>query len=203
MSPVYTPLKGREFVRNSIDCAEAKLDTNLPRDSTRMSMPLTLVTRLAAAHAQRMLIAALLALAIASCVPLVATDPAVVAGYDAKRDAAADIDRAISAARASGKRVLIAVGGDWCKDCRELDQLFAAQPALAAQRDERFVWVKVFLGSENRNEAVLARYPKIEWVPTLIVLDRNGQLQASVPSTEFHVGERLSAERVQNFFGSH
>ena len=163
----------------------------------------TLLTPLAPVDAMRMLSAALLALAIAGCVPLVASDPAVVAGYDAKRDAAADIDRAISAARVSRKRVLIAVGGDWCKDCRELDQLFTARPALAAQRDERFVWVKVFVGSENRNEAVLARYPKIEWVPTLIVLDRNGQLQASVPSTEFHVGDRLSAERVQNFFGSH
>ena len=128
---------------------------------------------------------------------------AVVARYDAKRNAAADIERALGAARSSGKRVLVAVGGDWCKDCRDLDQLFAEQPKLIALRDERYVWVKLYLGSENRNEAVLTRFPKIHWVPTLIVLDSTGRVQSSVPSTQFHVGEKLSADRVEGFLRSH
>lgn len=43
-------------------------------------------------------------------------DPAAVMKYDATRHAAADISRAVAAARSSGKRVLLNIGGDWCVD---------------------------------------------------------------------------------------
>jgi len=127
------------------------------------------------------------------------TTGAAPRGYDARRDAAADIDRALAEAAASGRRVLVIVGGDWCRDCRELDSLFASDPKLAALRDRRYVTVKVFVGSENRNERVLSRYPKISWVPTLIDLRRDGHVRRMVPSTEFHEAERLVAARVRAF----
>ena len=126
--------------------------------------------------------------------------PAAVLRYDAARDAAADIDRALGAAAASGRRVLLIVGGDWCKDCRELDALLAREPALAQARDARFVPVKVYVGSDNRNEAVLARYPKLNWVPTLIELDARGVATRSTPSTEFRGADQLDPARVRAFF---
>jgi len=138
----------------------------------------------------------------ASPAPAVARvdDSAAVLRYDAARDAAADIDRALSAAAASRRSVLLIVGGDWCKDCRELDALFAREPALAQARDARFVPVKVYVGSDNRNEAVLARYPKLDWVPTLIELDAAGKASRATPSTEFHSSEKLDPARVRAFF---
>jgi thiol:disulfide interchange protein len=137
----------------------------------------------------------------AGVLPLPAScgDAAAVTRYDAARDAAGDIDRALVAARAGGRRVLLNIGGDWCKDCRELDALFAADPALAALRDRRYIPVKVFVGSENRNEAVLARYPKLDWVPTLIELDTGGRMIRLSPSTEFHEGDKLAAARIRAF----
>jgi hypothetical protein len=95
--------------------------------------------------------------------------------------------------------VLVLTGGDWCKDCRELDALFAAEPALAALRDARYVPVKVFVGSENRNEAALAPFPTIEWLPTLFVLDGDGRVVRQAPSTEFHEGKRLDPAKVRRF----
>ena len=138
----------------------------------------------------------------ASPAPAVARvdDPAAVLRYDAARDAAADIDRALKAAAATGRTVLLIVGGDWCKDCRELDALFAREPALAQARDARFVPVKVYVGSDNRNEAVLARYPKLDWVPTLIELDADGKASRATPSTEFHSSEKLDPARVRAYF---
>lgn len=127
-------------------------------------------------------------------------DPAVVLRYDAARDAAADIDRALAAAAATRRRVLLIVGGDWCKDCRDLDALFAREPALAQARDARFVPVKVYVGSDNRNEAVLARYPKLNWVPTLIEVDADGKASRATPSTEFHSSEKLDPARVRAYF---
>jgi hypothetical protein len=97
------------------------------------------------------------------------------------------------------RQVLVLTGGDWCKDCRELDALFAAEPALAALRDARYVPVKVFVGSDNRNETALAPFPKLQWLPTLFVLDGDGRVVRQAPSTEFHEGTKLDPARVRRF----
>ena len=143
-----------------------------------------------------------LAASIAGAQPSTAQSGAVVARYDASRDAAADIERGRAAAAAQRKQVLLVVGGDWCKDCRELDKVFAQNADLAALRDRRFVLVKVFIGTENRNEAVLARYPKIDWVPTLIELDDAGKVVKLTPSTEFHTEDKLDAAKIRRYLES-
>ena len=151
------------------------------------------------------LLAPLVALALAAAgvlAPLAAAAPparTLPHGYDATRDAAADIERARVAAAQTGRRVLLIVGGDWCSDCRELDAMFGADPKLAALRDRHYVTVKVFVGTENRNERVLSRYPKLSWVPTLIELDPSGRARRVVPSTQFHEADRLVPARVRAF----
>ena len=160
------------------------------------------MTRLLSLLLPRLLVAAVAFGVSLPCVAAVLPVPgadAAVSRYDATRDAAGDIDRALAVAQANGRKVLLIVGGDWCRDCRDLDALFAANPALAALRDERYVVVKVFVGSENRNDAVLARYPKLDWVPTLIELDALGRAARVAPTTEFHEGEKLSASRIRTF----
>jgi thiol:disulfide interchange protein len=153
------------------------------------------------ARALRSRLAGAALLGLAALVPLAAAAPANLLphGYDPTRDAAADIDRAVATAAATGRRALLIIGGDWCKDCRELDALFAADPSLAQLRDRNYVTVKVFVGSENHNERVLARYPKLNWVPTLIELDGNGHVRRVVPSTQFHEADRLVPARVRAF----
>ena len=127
-------------------------------------------------------------------------DPAAVLRYDAARDAAADIDRALAAAAASGRRVLLIVGGDWCKDCRDLDALLAREPGRGAGARRRFVPVKVYVGSDNRNETVLARYPKLELGADADRTRSAGQAARATPSTEFHSTDRLDPVRVRAFF---
>jgi thiol:disulfide interchange protein len=144
----------------------------------------------------RTALAAALALGLAACAgaPL-----PVVDRYDPKRHAGPDLAAAVAAAPSARRQVLVLTGGDWCKDCRELDALFAADPALAALRDARYVPVKVFVGSENRNEAALAAFPKLEWVPTLFVLDGEGRVVRHAASTEFHAGNKLDPAKVRAF----
>jgi thiol:disulfide interchange protein len=163
----------------------------------RIVMPSTA----AVAQALRACVAGTALLGLAALAPLAAAAPAKLLphSYDPARDAAADIDRAVSTAAATGRRVLLMFGGDWCKDCRELDALFAADPSLARLRDRHYVTVKVFVGNENRNERVLARYPRIDWLPTLIELDGKGRVRRVVPSTQFHDADRLVPARVRAF----
>lgn len=112
-----------------------------------------------------------LAAALALCLAACASVPLpVVDRYDPKRDAGHDLAAAI-----------------------------AADPALAALRDARYVPVKVFVGSENRNEAALAAFPKLEWVPTLFVLDGDGRVVRHAASTEFHAGNKLDPAKVRAF----
>jgi len=119
--------------------------------------------------------------------------------YDAQRDAARDIAEAVAAARGAHRRVLVIVGGDWCKDCRDLDALLDAHPDLALLRDQRYLPVKVYVGTDNRNDAALARFPRLQWVPTLFELDVDGNVARSAPSTQFHDGGSLSSARIREF----
>ena len=98
------------------------------------------------------------------------------AKFDPARDAAADVAAAVATAKAQGKRVLVDVGGEWCPWCHILDRFVAANPDVQALRDANYVWLKVNWSKENRNEALLARWPKVNGYPHLFVLDADGRL---------------------------
>lgn len=119
--------------------------------------------------------------------------------YDPSRNAQADLEAALAAAPRADRQVLAVVGGDWCKDCRDLDKLFAGDQALRDLRDRRYVPVKIYVGQDNRNEQVRARFPPLDWVPTLYVLDGDGRLVRSAPSTAFHDGKALDPGKVRAF----
>jgi thioredoxin-related protein len=96
--------------------------------------------------------------------------------FDPQRDAAKDVIAAQTLAKAAGKRVLVDVGGEWCRWCRMLDRLIAKQPQIKAFLDSHYVWTKVSYSAENKNEAVLSRWPKARGYPYLLVLDGDGRL---------------------------
>jgi thiol:disulfide interchange protein len=98
------------------------------------------------------------------------------AKFDPARDAAADVAAAVATAKAQGKRVLVDVGGEWCPWCHILDRFVAANPDVQALRDANYVWLKVNWSKENRNEALLARWPRVNGYPHLFVLDADGRL---------------------------
>ena len=98
------------------------------------------------------------------------------ARFDPTRDAAADVAQAVSVASAQGRRVIVDVGGEWCSWCHILDRFIASHAEVRALIDARYVWVKVNVSKENRNRALLARWPRIEGYPHLFVLDARGRL---------------------------
>lgn len=96
--------------------------------------------------------------------------------FDPARDGAADVATATALAKAQGKRVLVDVGGEWCSWCHIMDRFIDANTDVRTLRDAGFVWVKVNWSKENRNEALLSRWPKIVGYPHLFVLDDEGRL---------------------------
>lgn len=125
--------------------------------------------------------------------------------FDPQRDAAKDMMTAQNLAKATGKRVLVDVGGQWCTWCRMLDRFIASQPQIRALIDTHYVWVKVNYSAENKNTAVLSRWPKIRGYPYLLVLDGDGRLlhaqgvQGLETETEREADENYDPARVMAF----
>jgi thiol:disulfide interchange protein len=119
--------------------------------------------------------------------------------FDPARDAAADVAQAVATAKAEGKRVIVDVGGEWCTWCHILDRFIAGNADVGALIERNYVWVKVNYSKENRNEALLSRWPKIGGYPHLFVLDANGELVHSQDTSVLEAGRGYDKSRVMAF----
>ncbi len=128
---------------------------------------------------------ALLALAFAAS----SVAQSLPAKFDPARDAVADVAAAAAQAKAQGKRVLVDVGGEWCSWCHILDRFIGANADVRTLRDNGYVWVKVNWSKENKNEALLSRWPKIVGYPHLFVLDGDGKLLHSQDTGALETGK--------------
>jgi len=101
--------------------------------------------------------------------------------YDTEADGEQDIARALHAAKAGHKHVLLQLGANWCIWCRRLHQTFEENAEIAALLKQRFVVVAVDVNrrdGKKRNIAVNERYgnPVQHGLPVLLVLDADGRL---------------------------
>ena len=119
--------------------------------------------------------------------------------FDPKRDAAKDISNAIAVAKKQSKRVLLDVGGEWCGWCHKLDNFFLTDKEAGKLLKEKFVVVKVNFSPENKNEAVLSKYPPIKGYPHLFVLDKDGKLLHSQDTGLLETGDRHDHHKVMAF----
>lgn len=96
--------------------------------------------------------------------------------FDPKRNALNDLQTALALAGQQHKRVLVDLGGSWCKACLELDQFFEQNPDLKQQRDAAFIWLKVNVSEENKNDELVKKLPWFIGYPHWFVLDENGKV---------------------------
>jgi thiol:disulfide interchange protein len=119
--------------------------------------------------------------------------------FDPARDADRDIKDAVAEARRTNRRVILDVGGEWCGWCHTLDRYFAEHPDLRDLRDRSYVWLKVNYSPDNKNEAVLSRYPRINGYPHFFVLDQDGKLLQSQDTSLLEEGRSYGHDKMQQF----
>jgi thiol:disulfide interchange protein len=119
--------------------------------------------------------------------------------FDPARDPAADLATVLAEARATGRRVLVDVGGEWCVWCHVMDRFFAGDATARALRDQGFVWLKVNVSPQNRNQAFLARWPRVAGYPHLFVLDADGRLLHSQDTSALESGQGYDRGRMLDF----
>ena len=120
--------------------------------------------------------------------------------FDTKRDAAADIQAAIAEAQRIGKRVLLDVGGDWCQYCHQMDQFFAEHSEILQLRNNKFITVAIYYGTDNKNPQALSHYSKVLGVPHFFVLEKDGTLLYSQHVLELRTGGKYDPEKIKTFF---
>jgi thiol:disulfide interchange protein len=128
-----------------------------------------------------------------------ATESGLPVKFDPARDGARDLDSALQVARATQRRVLVEVGGEWCTWCHIMDRFFAANVELKQIRDANFVWLKVNYSKENENEALLSRWPKVAGYPHLYVLDGDGRVLQSQDTSLLEAGKSYDANKFRAF----
>ncbi len=100
----------------------------------------------------------------------------VQAPYDTAADAHAQVDAAFATARATGRKVILDFGGNWCPDCRMLAGVLT-EPAVQPWLDAHFVTVMVDIGRRNKNLDIAQKYGvTVEGVPAVGVLTADGKL---------------------------
>ncbi|MCL5031493.1 MAG: thioredoxin family protein [Bacteroidetes bacterium] len=122
-----------------------------------------------------------------------------VTKFDPARDASKDIKGAVAEAKRTNKKVYVDVGGEWCIWCHRLDDFYAANADLQNYLDKHYVFVKVNYSKENKNEDVLANYPKIEGYPHVFILDKKGKLIKSKNTGELEEGKGYNHDKVLEF----
>lgn len=144
-------------------------------------------------------------LALLAALPWAAgwTAESLPARFDPRRDALADLAQALAAAQAQGKAVLVDVGGEWCTWCHILDRFLASRAEVRRTLEEHYVWLKVNYSPQNRNEALLSRWPRAAGYPHLYVLDGAGQLLASQATGELEAGKDYDEARMLAFLRRH
>jgi len=140
-----------------------------------------------------------LALIGLAAMPWAAHAQALPDTFDPKRDPAVDLAAALAQAKASGRRVIVDVGGEWCSWCHVLDRFFAGNAELDALRRSGYVWLKVNWSRENENRAFLARWPKVAGYPHLFVLDADGTLLHSQDTGALERGKSYDEAKMRAF----
>ena len=97
--------------------------------------------------------------------------------YDVNANAQADVDAALARAKATGKRVIIDLGGNWCGDCRVFAGILDV-PAVKKFVDAHYEVVAVNVGRYDTNLDIPARFglEKPHAAPTTMIVSPQGKL---------------------------
>jgi len=127
------------------------------------------------------------------------TQTVTVEKFDPSRDPVKDVAAAIKDAQRTRRRILLDVGGEWCKWCHYLDRFFEQNKDVADFLHEKFVVVKINFSKENENTDFLSRYPKIPGYPHFLVLNSDGKFLHSQGTGELEAGQGHDHDKVLTF----
>jgi thioredoxin 1 len=120
--------------------------------------------------------------------------------YPAPEEAQTEIDAALASTKKDHKRVLVIFGANWCYDCHVLDAtLRSARVAPLVAANYHVIHINIGDGDRNGELADRFQVPLKKGIPSLAVLDSNGQLVTSQKQGEFESAAKIGMADVTQF----
>lgn len=109
---------------------------------------------------------------------------------------------AVAEATATGKHILLQVGGNWCVWCYRFHDFVEGDSSLSALLEAEYVSVHVNYSRENMNEEWLAKwgFPQRFGFPVFVVLDAEGQRLHTQNSAYLESDKSYDPKAVEAFF---
>ena len=121
--------------------------------------------------------------------------------YHPEENAEEKIKEAAAKAKASGKQVMLQIGGNWCIWCARFIDFVANDKQLDSAMNANYVVYKMNYSKENYNAKLLAKYnyPQRFGFPVFLVLDGDGKLLHTQNSWYLEDGKSYSKEKIMAF----
>ena len=121
--------------------------------------------------------------------------------YDKKVNPYKSLATAMQKVKDSDKKILLLVGGDWCKWCGTFDNFLEDKEKIAKSFYDSFEVVRVYYGKGINKEAqsLLKQFPPLEATPHFYILDKNAKLLKSLGSANLERGYGYNKKRVIKF----
>lgn len=143
-----------------------------------------------------------LLISLSFCLPLQASNtlPEYSLKYNPQRDPFIDGAAAIKLAGQTNRRVLIEVGGEWCKWCHILDDFLDKNPDIKQRLHDTFVLLKINVSDANDNNQFLKAFPKPLGYPHMYVTETDGSILWSKDTADFLINGQYSRQQFSDFF---
>jgi len=119
--------------------------------------------------------------------------------YDPQRNPFEDGHKALALAKATDRRVMIEVGGDWCVFCHIFDRFIKSDEEVAQRFFDTFVLLKVNYSDENENRKFLSNFKGINGYPYIFITENTGKVIYANDMREMTIKGKPDKERLLSF----
>lgn len=119
--------------------------------------------------------------------------------FNPKKDPFKDVAAALKEAGQTNRRILLDVGGEWCKWCHILDKFIDEHAEIKKYLLDNYVVTKINYSEENKNEKFLGQFPEIEGYPHFFVLEKDGKFLHSQNTGLLEKDKSYDKEKLLSF----
>ena len=106
--------------------------------------------------------------------------------FDENEDLDSVFQSALAESEATGKKILVEYGGDWCVWSRRMAKVLM-RPEFSSLIEQRFVYVRCFVGPSEDLPDVGVEFPSFDSVPYFSLMDSDGNILATQATEEFEL----------------
>jgi len=127
--------------------------------------------------------------------------PSYSVQYDKKINPYISLEKALVKVKKSDKKILLMVGGDWCKWCGQFENFLDDHYKIAEDFYTTFEVVRVYYGEGINKEAqsLLKQFPPLKGTPHFYLLDSDAKLLKSIDTGYLERGYSYHTKKVKDF----